>query len=171
MKDELEQKLVQKYPGIFRDYHGDMRQTCMTWGFECGDGWFNLIDKLCSDITKICEKNKKKNIEVIAVQVKEKFGGLRFYYDLTKNNNIFSRINYRIQRLMFSRKMGIPYWWMVNQKRKIWQSSEEKIDELVEQAQAKSYEICEDCGEAGKERGGCWIRTLCDKCVAKGTRR
>lgn len=71
MKEELEQKLVQKYPSIFRDYRGDMRQTCMAWGFECGDGWYNLINELCEKLSKYDD--------VVAVQVKEKFGGLRFY--------------------------------------------------------------------------------------------
>ena len=42
-------------------------------GFECGDGWFDLIFKLCEDIEKLKPENFK------AVQIKEKFGGLRFY--------------------------------------------------------------------------------------------
>ena len=72
MKEELELELVRKYPTIFRDYRGDMRQTCMAWGMECGDGWYNLIDKLCSDLEQL-------GVEVVATQVKEKYGTLRFY--------------------------------------------------------------------------------------------
>jgi len=79
MRDELELKLVEKYPKIFRDYHGDMMQTCMTWGFECGNGWYNIIDELCEKLTEI--------EDVVAVQVKEKFGGLRFYIGGTSKEN------------------------------------------------------------------------------------
>jgi len=48
----------------------------MCWGIECGDGWYDLIRSLCLEI-KILDKDSK----VRAVQVKEKFGGLRFYID------------------------------------------------------------------------------------------
>lgn len=71
MKRELEEKLVVKYPSLYRDYRGDMRQTCMTWGFEHGDGWYHLVDELSSRVDRY---------NVVAIQVKEKFGGLRFYY-------------------------------------------------------------------------------------------
>ncbi len=72
MKAELNLKLQQNHPTIFRDMSGDIRKTCMTFGCECRDGWYNLIDGLCSKILEV-------DSEVIAVQVKEKFGGLRFY--------------------------------------------------------------------------------------------
>jgi len=41
----------------------------MCWGFP-GDGWYDLIDKL----SQVLEP-----LGVVAVQVKQKFGGLRFY--------------------------------------------------------------------------------------------
>jgi nitrogenase molybdenum-iron protein alpha/beta subunit len=50
----------------------------MAFGFECGDGWFRLIDQLSSDITAI---DKRDGTETIAFQVKEKYGGLRFYIE------------------------------------------------------------------------------------------
>ena len=56
-----------------------MQETCMCWGFECEDGWYNLLDVLCASIQNHVDRTK--NIEqVVAVQVKEKFGTLRFYY-------------------------------------------------------------------------------------------
>ena len=81
MKTELEKILVKKYPKIFRDYHGDMMETCMAWGMSCGDGWFNLIDTLCGSIQGMIDNNPHLKIpQVVASQVKEKFGGLRFYF-------------------------------------------------------------------------------------------
>ena len=57
----------------------------MCWGFECGDGWYRLIDTLCDTIQGYIDRNRKYNAidiaQVTAVQVKEKFGTLRFYYD------------------------------------------------------------------------------------------
>jgi hypothetical protein len=70
MDKELQQKLIEKYPTVMKDHGGDMRQTCMAWGIETGNGWYDLIDELCA---------KLEPHGVVAAQVKEKFGGLRFY--------------------------------------------------------------------------------------------
>jgi hypothetical protein len=85
MKLELQNKLFEKYPKIFRQKDLSMFETSMCWGFDCGDGWYNIIDTLCYQIQWHIEHNLKKyeapevaNVE--ATQVKEKFGGLRFYY-------------------------------------------------------------------------------------------
>ena len=49
--------------------------------FECGNGWFDLIYKLCLDLEAECTRLGKTDDEWIeAVQVKQKFGQLRFYY-------------------------------------------------------------------------------------------
>jgi hypothetical protein len=85
MKPELQNKLFEKYPKIFRQKDLSMQETCMCWGFDCGDGWYNIIDTLCHQIQWHIEHNLSKDedpevVNVEATQVKEKFGGLRFYY-------------------------------------------------------------------------------------------
>ena len=86
MTEELEQKLFAKYPKIFVDKDKSMNETCMCWGISTGDGWYWLLDKLCSSIQwRIDNPPHDKNgpmpiDQVVAEQVKEKFGGLRFYY-------------------------------------------------------------------------------------------
>lgn len=82
MKKELDEKLCAKYPKIFVNRNADMKTTAMCWGFECGDGWYWLIDQLCSFIQGYIDANPHLKIpQVVATQVKEKFGGLRFYID------------------------------------------------------------------------------------------
>ena len=83
MKKELDEKLCAKYPKIFANRGGSKMETCMYWGFECGDGWYWLIDKLCSNLQWDTDKNNRdgKYPQVVAAQVKEKFGGLRFYVE------------------------------------------------------------------------------------------
>jgi hypothetical protein len=83
MKKELDEQLCQKYPLIFANRYRPMNETAMCWGFDCGDGWFNILDQLCSNIQHHIDwKNKKEPVveQVVADQVKEKFGTLRFYY-------------------------------------------------------------------------------------------
>jgi hypothetical protein len=85
MKKELDRQLCEKYPELFRGRHKSRQETCMCWGFECGEGWFGLISDLCHNLTNYCVEN---NIEIPeVVQVKEKFGGLRFYIGETPENH------------------------------------------------------------------------------------
>ena len=46
----LDQYLCTKYPKLFVNRKKGKMESCMFWGFECGDGWFSLIDGLCAQI-------------------------------------------------------------------------------------------------------------------------
>lgn len=82
MRQELDEKLCKDYPKIFANRNGDMTTTAMCWGFDCSDGWYPLINLLCSEIQHHLDKNAKEGTpQFVASQVKEKFGGLRFYGD------------------------------------------------------------------------------------------
>jgi hypothetical protein len=158
MKRELDEALCAKYPLIFKDRNADMRTTCMCWGLECGDGWYNIIDVLCSlltsdyrqaesrydfikdklgqprwasskelvtqeDIDHATAKLEEETLKVpVAVQVKEKFGGLRFYV----------------------------------------QAATDKHYQYISFAESMSYRTCESCGAAGKTYTDGWHTTLCD---------
>ena len=77
MKIELQDALFKKYPKIFKQRKYSIKDSCMPWGIECGDGWYGLIDTLCRVIKEYLSFRAYLNVE--AVQVKEKYGGLRFY--------------------------------------------------------------------------------------------
>jgi hypothetical protein len=83
MKQELDALLCEKYPKMMVNRNKDMKETCMCWGFECGDGWYNILDLLMGSIQHHIDwKNRKGEVvpQVTLDQVKEKFGTLRFYY-------------------------------------------------------------------------------------------
>jgi len=87
MTEEEDKVLCEKYPKIFKNRNGSIQETCMAWGFECGSGWFDIIDILCHEIqnhvdwkSKDLSEEEKESLQVVADQVKEKFGTLRFYY-------------------------------------------------------------------------------------------
>ena len=158
MRKELDEALVAKYPLIFRDRNGDMRTTLMCWGFECGDGWYNIIDVLCGKLSseymsaksrydfikdRVGEKMYGGSGDVItqgeidqrklvmeeeaskvpvAVQIKEKFGGLRFYV----------------------------------------QAATSKHYDYISFAESMSYRTCEQCGAPGKRYTDGWHKVLCD---------
>ena len=83
MKQELDKLLCERYPKMMVNRNLPMQETCMCWGFECGNGWFNILDQLMGNIQHHIDwKNKKEEVvaQVTLDQVKEKFGTLRFYY-------------------------------------------------------------------------------------------
>lgn len=158
MSPELEQQLYEKYPEIFVQHKWDPRNSAMCFGFEHGDGWYNILDVLCFALmqtVKTCRDrlNWLENIGVgnekwtngdkvteeeikdarykldealrelpRATQVKEKFGGLRFYV---------TRANTEEESYLYF-------------------------------AELMSTHTCEVCGSPGKSQGKGWIRTLCD---------
>ena len=68
MRDELTKKLLAVGPTIFK--------TTPTFYVECGDGWFNLLEDLIALLESVMTDSEQP---LIVAQVKEKFGGLRFY--------------------------------------------------------------------------------------------
>jgi hypothetical protein len=81
MTRELEAKLIEKYPKILVNIHGDPKHTCMAWGLEVGDGWYKLLDECMEKIQYFCDlcSSDDREVQVVADQIKEKFGTLRFY--------------------------------------------------------------------------------------------
>lgn len=49
----------------------------MCWGFECGDGWYQLLHDLSAQLSRYLAENPDLDLE--AVQVKSKFASLRFH--------------------------------------------------------------------------------------------
>jgi hypothetical protein len=62
-------ELEEKYPKMFEHKYG---------GIATGPGWWPLVESLCQLIQQHCDHNECP--QVVIEQVKEKFGGLRFYY-------------------------------------------------------------------------------------------
>jgi len=77
MKIELQNALFKKYPEIFAGKDKSIIESLIPFGLECGDGWAGIIDTLCKLIQEYVSDHKGYQTE--AVQVKEKYGGLRFY--------------------------------------------------------------------------------------------
>ena len=81
MSDEFEKynafakQMEERFPKMFAEPYG---------GFALGEGWWPILESLCSQIQHHIDwKNKQSVIvpQVTVAQIKEKFGGLRFYYD------------------------------------------------------------------------------------------
>jgi hypothetical protein len=95
MEEELEpyevfaEQMESRFPKMFEEGYG---------GFACGEGWWPILEALCVNIqghidwknktrARLLEDNPYEHeipdevAQVIVRQIKEKFGGLRFYYN------------------------------------------------------------------------------------------
>jgi len=86
MNRDKQKKLIEDFPGLYINTSKDMTESCMSWGFEVGDGWFDLIYNLSLKLQEEINKEPEEDRHWFrASQVKEKFGTLRFYMDNTTN--------------------------------------------------------------------------------------
>lgn len=176
MEFDLDKRLSETYPLILSQKYKGTPADPFYFGFECGPGWFNIIDRLCRNIqnhidqraedhnravahnkmrdemlagdftefenrfvklshgdTDWVERNRAEILakpwpvpelveQVVAAQVKEKFGTLRFYYD----------------------------------------GGDEYVSGMVRMAEAMSGCTCEQCGAPGKSYNTGWMQTMCE---------
>ena len=77
MREELQNRLFNSWPEIFRDVGRPPTESLMAFGIDTDDGWFVLLDVLCRVLTEHAETLGQ--FPAAAAQIKEKFGGLRYY--------------------------------------------------------------------------------------------
>lgn len=188
MKTELQNKLLNKYPQFFRTdrkiYTGEKSMneeiielrnqkemvTPIQFGFECGNGWYTILDELMGEIQnhienvnrnrkyefkykwmwnlsyklRIRTSAKQKNLRAIGEWIYEKAPRVN-KPDMTIN---ISQIKEKFGGLCFYISGGDNY-----------------IDGLISMAEAMSYQTCEICGSTknvGKTEG--WITVMCEDC-------
>lgn len=79
MNAEHTNRLFEDFPALYVGRYLPATANLMSCGFGCGDGWFELLRHLSQQLQHWNLAHPEA--PVIAVQVKEKFGGLRFYVD------------------------------------------------------------------------------------------
>lgn len=81
MKKELQEKLFNEFPEIFRGSKLPPREHCLGRGIETEDGWFSIIYALSKSIQDHLKKlkNAGKPLDFEFAQIKEKFATLRIY--------------------------------------------------------------------------------------------
>lgn len=67
--------IIDKYPELVQNELVERMAPFSHWGFECSDGWYDLIDNLCSDLQHLTSLGHP---QLKIMQCKEKFGLLRF---------------------------------------------------------------------------------------------
>jgi hypothetical protein len=176
MKQELDKLLCEKYPKMMVNRNKDMKETCMCWGFECGDGWFNILDQLMANIQHHIdwkEKQRDSAIKYNEMVTQTQAGNLDLFEEYMKS--VIDPV-YKEKRLAeivagSIRELPgiIPQVTLDQVKEKFgtlrfyYSGGDDSIDGMVRMAESMSAVTCEECGVPGRIRHGGWISTLCDE--------
>jgi hypothetical protein len=150
MRKELDDALVRDFPRLYRHRHApkqrpklrispitgkkvlmDVREPLALFGFEVLDGWEPLLRRLSAKLEPYAVK-----LRIAAGQVKEKFGGVRFY-------------------LSWDRPTTGP--------KEAWAAIHRAIEQ-AERESARTCEECGARAEGHTSNG--WLRTRCEACWA-----
>jgi hypothetical protein len=80
MSPNKEKAIFERWPQWFRSA-ADIRRSGMSDGFRCGDGWYGILYQLCESLEPLVANLEDAGRCFEIVQVKAKFGGLRFYVE------------------------------------------------------------------------------------------
>jgi hypothetical protein len=177
MKQELDKLLCERYPKMMVNRNKNMQETCMCWGFECGDGWFNILDQLMGSIQHHIDwKEKQRNwaVKYNEMATQAKAGNFELFEEDMK---ALPNDEYKEKRLVeivagdFREvPKSIPQVTLDQVKEKFgtlrfyYSGGDDYISGMVSLAESLTGVTCEECGNVGERRGGGWIHTYCTPC-------
>jgi len=136
-------RLVEAHPQMFRG------KPPRIWS-DLPDGWYSLVDQLCTDIEASLSPEEAKSLKI--QQIKEKYAGLRFYFKFGRHEDRFVDVATEQGIETYSTKAGAGDEQM------------NRIRDLVSAATTKSEITCQTCGQSGETRNlGGYLVTLCDQ--------
>ena len=177
MKQELDKLLCERYPKMMVNRNKPMQETCMCWGFECGDGWFNILNQLMSQIQHHIdwkEKQRAGAIKYNEMAAQAKAGNFDLFEETMK---ALPNDEYKEKRLaeivagdFRPVPESIPQVTLDQVKEKFgtlrfyYQGGDDYISGMVSLAESMTAVTCENCGNPGSCRGGGWVHTYCTPC-------
>lgn len=176
MREDLDKQLCEKYPRIFKDRYGDCANTCMCWGFAHGDGWYSIIDALCSTIEAHIKWIRNQRARALVINRKLKraidINDIKPLLD-PKYQTAEWHINQCIQRLNDQQFEDVPerveYVVAEQVKEKFgtlrfyYRGGDATVDGMVRMAEAMSAVVCEKCSAPAKTANhDGWVGTLCE---------
>lgn len=119
------------------------RDKIFIYTLSCGLGWKDIIFKLVDELDKLWDGYQgKKGADCWKIkQMKEKFGGLRFYVRYPEDSGEDAKARY------------------------------DASFDAVAKAEAEAWKTCERCGKPGKTTGQGYIATVCEECEKRWKER
>ena len=177
MKQELDKLLCEKYPKMMVNRNKNMQETCMCWGFECGDGWFNILDQLMGNIQHHIdwkEKQRTNAIKYNEMATQAKAGNFDLFEETMKALPNDEYKEKRLGEIVAGDFRPVPELIpqvtldQVKEKfgtlRFYYSGGDDYISGMVSLAESLTGVTCEECGNVGERRGGGWVHTYCTPC-------
>jgi hypothetical protein len=186
MKPELQATLIKRFPMLYRGYYKSMRETCMCWGFDVGDGWYPIIYSLSLAIEDELKRVHPwyvrrywRQLEWLSERWNEAlwFVLRRVKSDLFEGKPVpYTKIIERdtLRGKIYCFLLGLlrhPRYFSVTQVKEKFGSlryytgwETEAMSKYISVACHASANTCEVCGSWGKRNSMGWISCLCDKC-------
>jgi len=161
MSPDLDKKLCEDFPEIFKNRYGDERSTAMCWGFDVGDGWYGIIRFLCQQLMADYKRAKRDYDYCKQMLEVEDKSAWRDWHHKTYTQEELEK---RKQKLD---ECHIPVAAQVKEKfgglRVYYYGGNEYTRGLIGMAESLSYSVCEECGTTKDVHvfNLGWIRTLC----------
>lgn len=173
MREELDAQLVKDHPILFASRFADMRTTAMCWGFECGDGWYDLLKEAADKLEPLCRAEYEK----IAGLEKSWYRYVRRAMGAMARFTPVFTILYKIVNVILPNVYNSPLYWYGGPPCRASQVKEKfgtlrfymtaqtpEMDAIIDEADRKSATTCEECGKPGKVIGGGWLYCRCQAC-------
>jgi len=174
MKRELDEYLCKVYPKMMVNRNRDMKETCMCWGFECGDGWFQILNQLMGNIQHHIDwKERQREVAIRFRKMTEqlKAGDSTLfdeeYKDMINQEYKEKRKQELVDDPLREIPEPIPQVTLDQVKEKFgtlrfyYSGGDDYISGLVSMAESMSGVTCETCGKPGTSTSGGWIKTAC----------
>ena len=152
MDTELQDKLFLKHQLIFGQKDKPATETAMCWGIECGDGWYNIIDTLCSLIQHTIDK-AKEDVERYTELLKDQTLSAYTREAYTSRLMTAKEFPEKIQATQVKEKFGTLRFYT-----DAWHPI---IDAYITFAENMSETTCEICGSPGAINDGGWLTVRC----------
>ena len=128
------EEFIKKYDKQINYSDEAKRNPLAKYGISTDEGWMDIIEKCAEELVELSDR-------INFFQIKEKFGGLRFYtgidsYDSDNDSDLWKALN-----------------------------------KITGKYERDSFSICEHCGAPGQLASDRhWRVTLCDSCEAESRR-
>jgi len=174
MKREHDEYLCKVYPKMMVNRNLHMTETCMCWGFECGDGWFQILNQLMGNIQHHLDWRERQR--EVAIKFRNKAEQLKAgdstlfdeeYKDLLNRDYVEKRKQEFIKDPLPEIPEPIAQVTLDQVKEKFgtlrfyYSGGDDYIRGLVSMAESMSGVTCEECGKPGTQTSGGWIKTVC----------
>lgn len=166
MKQEYDDYLCKRFPELYAERNMSAEESCFSWGFSVGDGWYPIILGLSIAIQNYIDYSKKEREEILAWNKMVAEGKKPSWWGDQASNPKKKKVPKKVKQVVVGQvkeKFGTLRFYVDN--------ADSVVHNFISLAETMSAVVCEDCGAPGTVGGRGWIRTQCQPCRDKQPKR